>query len=67
MQIVSVPFYDKNMAVVAYRFRYRKENDLFSTSQATGIFDGASRSDALNTLNAVGLDAFTLGKPILYR
>ena len=64
MQIVAVPLFDKDMSVEAYIFRYRKGNDLFSVAQATGIFDGASRSPALEILNQVGLDAFTLGKPI---
>lgn len=64
MQIVSVPLFDANMAVEACLLRYRKGNELFSTTQITNIFDGISHSDVLETLNYVGLDAFTIGKPI---
>jgi len=64
MQIAAVPLFNKNMIVDAYIFRYRKGNDLFSRSQATGIFDGANRSAALEILNQIGLDALTLGKTI---
>ena len=63
-QIVTIPLFDVNMAVQSYLFRYRQGNDLFSTTQATNVFDGASHSVALETLNLVGLDAFTLGKPL---
>lgn len=64
MQIASIPLFDRDMAVESYLFRYRKGNDLFSTAQATGIFDNASRSLALETINLVGLDAFTLGREL---
>lgn len=62
--MVPVPLYDKKMAVDSYLFRYQSGNDLFSTAQATNIFDGASRSPALEMVNAIGLDAFTLGKSL---
>jgi len=64
MQIVSVPLFNKDMAVEAYLFRYQKGNDFFSTTQATNVFDGATQSLPLETLNLVGLDAITLGKQI---
>jgi len=64
MQIVAVPLFNKDMMVEAYMFRYLKENNLFSKAQATNIFDGASHSEALETLDYVGLEAFTLGKPL---
>lgn len=64
MQIVAVPLFSRDMAVEAYIFRYLKENNLFSRAQATKIFDGASKSEALEILSEVGLDAFTLGKPL---
>lgn len=64
MQIVAVPLFDQEKAVSAYIFRYLKSNNLFSTAQATSLFDGASRSEALDVLDLVGLEAFTLGKPL---
>lgn len=64
MQIVAVPLFDQNMSVEAYMFRYLKQNNLFSTAQAISVFDGASHSVALETLSEVGLEAFTLGKPL---
>ena len=64
MQVVAVPLFNNAMSSEAYIFRYRRGNDLFSRSQTTGMFDGANRSASLEMLNKIGLDAFTLGKPI---
>ena len=64
MHMVSVPLFDQNQTTQAYMFRCLKENNLFSVSQATGLFDGASNSEALEMLDKVGLEAFTLGKPL---
>lgn len=64
MQIVAVPLFDQEMAVGAYMFRFLKQNNLFSAAQAISVFDGASQSEALETLDMVGLDTFTLGKPL---
>ncbi|MDR2932008.1 MAG: hypothetical protein LBV27_02770, partial [Oscillospiraceae bacterium] len=64
MQLVAVPLFSRDMAVEAYMFRYLKENNLFSSAQAINIFDGASHSVALETLDLVGLEAFTLGNPL---
>ena len=64
MQIVAIPLFNKDMAEEAYVFRELKENILFSTAQALNLFDGASTSEALRVLDQVGLDAFTMEKPI---
>lgn len=64
MQIVAVPLFNREMVVEAYIFRYMKENNLFSTAQALNVFDGATYLDAFETLNMIGLEAFTLGKPL---
>ncbi len=62
--VIPVPFFDKNMAVQAYYFRYQEGNELMNANQATNEFDGAMLSPLLATLNAVGIDAFTMDKPI---
>ncbi|HHY52702.1 MAG TPA: HDOD domain-containing protein [Clostridiales bacterium] len=62
--VIPVPFFDKHMAVQAYYFRYQEGNELMKASQATSEFDGAMLSPLLATLNVVGIDAFTMGKPI---
>lgn len=64
MQIVAVPLFNRDMMVNAYMFRDLKSNNLFSTAQATNLFDGAAQSPSLEILNLVGLDAFTMGKPL---
>lgn len=61
---MTVPLFNRDMVVEAYLFRYRRGNDLFSSAQATGIFDGASRSELLDLLNGIGAEAFSLGKPV---
>ena len=65
MQMVLVPLYDKHMVVQVYLFCYQTGNNLFSTTQATNVFDGGSRSMALEAINRVGLEALTLNKPIV--
>lgn len=62
--VIPVPFFDKQMAVQAYYFRYQEGNELMKANQATSEFDGAMLSPLLATLNAVGIDAFTMDKPI---
>lgn len=52
------------MAVQAYCFRYLKGNDLMPSNQGANVFDGIMVSPLLETLNIVGVDAFTMGKPI---
>lgn len=64
MQIVAVPLYDRDMAVNAYVFRYQTGNPLFSMTQTTSYYDGAGRSQVLDTLDMLGLEAFTVGKQI---
>ncbi|MCL2068380.1 MAG: HDOD domain-containing protein [Oscillospiraceae bacterium] len=62
--ITPVPLFDKEMSVEAYYFRLQKGNDIIHASRATGILDGAMNSPAFEMLNAIGLEAFTMGKPI---
>ena len=62
--IVPVPLFNSRMAVEAYYFRLRKGNDILESMRATGSLDGAMNSPALEILNLVGLEAFTMGKPI---
>ncbi|MDR2909438.1 MAG: HDOD domain-containing protein [Oscillospiraceae bacterium] len=62
--VVPVPFFDKNMMVQAYYLRCQEGNGLFEANQAEREFDGAMLSPLLATLNAVGVDAYTMGKPI---
>ena len=64
MQIVAIPLFNKEMGAEAYIFRDFKNNLLFSQAQAIGQFDGASKVESLRVLDEVGLDSFTLGKPI---
>lgn len=64
MHMVAVPLFDQNLLAQAYMVRCLKGNILFSAAQATGIFDGASNSQALEMLSEVGIEAFTLGKPL---
>lgn len=64
LQVVPVPLFNRDMAVEAYLFRYQRGNNLFSINQLTSAFDGGSNSPLLEVLNLVGVDAFTLGKPI---
>ncbi|MCL2837415.1 MAG: HDOD domain-containing protein [Defluviitaleaceae bacterium] len=62
--VVPVPFFDENMAVKAYFFQYQEGNGLLRFNQAERAFDGIMLSPLMATLNAVGIDAFTLGLPI---
>jgi len=62
--IVPVPLFNKNIGVEAYYFRHQKGNDIIAASNTTSTFDGAMNSPVLETLNAVGIEAFTMGKPI---
>jgi EAL and modified HD-GYP domain-containing signal transduction protein len=62
--IVPVPLFNTGIAVEAYYFRLQKGNDIIQSSRTTGVLDGAMNSPALETLNLVGLEAFTMGKPV---
>ncbi|MDR2933085.1 MAG: HDOD domain-containing protein [Oscillospiraceae bacterium] len=62
--IIPVPLFDKDMAVEAYFFRYQRGNDYNSALQTTAVFDGATLSPPLETLNLVGIDAFTVDQPV---
>lgn len=62
--IVPVPLFNKDMAVDAYYFRHQKGNDILEATKGTTLLDGAMNSPPLEMLNTVGLEAFTMGKPI---
>ncbi len=64
MQLVAVPLYNRNMGEEAYIFRDLKSNNLYSTFQALNRFDGGAQCESLEMLEKVGLDAYTLGRPI---
>jgi EAL and modified HD-GYP domain-containing signal transduction protein len=64
--IVPIPLFNADMVVDAYYFRYQKGNDYITTAlQSTALFDGATLSPPLETLNTVGIDAFSIGQPIV--
>lgn len=62
--IVPVPLFNKDMAVEAYYFRFQKGNDILEPSQGPGLLDGAMLSPPLQMLNMIGIETFTMGKPI---
>lgn len=63
--IVPVPLFNKDMAVKAYYFRHQKGNDILDVVRGVGSdLDGAMFSPPLEMLNMVGIEAFTMGKPI---
>ncbi|MCL2580791.1 MAG: HDOD domain-containing protein [Oscillospiraceae bacterium] len=62
--IIPVPFFDKDMAVCGYFFQFQEGNSLLHANQTEREFDGVALSPLLATLNAVGIDAFTMGLPI---
>lgn len=62
--IVPVPLFNVNVAVEAYYFRIQKGNNIIEQSKPTSVLDGAMHSPALEALKSVGLEAFTMGKPI---
>ena len=63
--MVPVPLFDRHIAVDSYYFRYQKGNDLLEANRSpSNEVDGAVDSPLLETLNLVGLEAFTMGKPI---
>lgn len=64
MQIVAVPLFNQSMVEEAYIFRELKENLLISTLHTYNLFDGATYCESLSILARVGLETFTLGKPI---
>ncbi|MDL2233820.1 HDOD domain-containing protein [Ruminococcaceae bacterium OttesenSCG-928-L11] len=66
MLIVPIPLFNKDMAVEVYYFRYQKGNDYITTAlQSTAVFDGATMPPPLETLNTVGVEAFTIDQPVI--
>jgi EAL and modified HD-GYP domain-containing signal transduction protein len=64
--IVPIPLFTADMVVDAYYIRYQKGNDYITTAlQSTAMFDGATLSPPLETLNSVGIEAFTIDQPII--
>ena len=62
--IVAVPFFNADIAVVAYELRYQSCEKLFGMSQSFGSIDDMLNSPGLDLLDMVGLEPFTGGKPI---
>jgi EAL and modified HD-GYP domain-containing signal transduction protein len=62
--IVSLPLFTSEMVVDSYRLVFRSSTKLFGTAQGHMELDGAMYSPGLDTLNRVGIDPFTGGKPI---
>lgn len=62
--LVPVPLFNKDMTVAAYYFRYQKGNGLTTDGKAAGLLDGAMNSPLLETLRAVGSEAFSMDKPL---
>jgi EAL and modified HD-GYP domain-containing signal transduction protein len=64
--IVPVPLFDQDITVEAYYFRHQKGNDILDVARrgVGGELDGAMISPPLEMLNTIGIEAFTMGKPI---
>ncbi|MCL2034805.1 MAG: HDOD domain-containing protein [Oscillospiraceae bacterium] len=62
--IVPVPIFDKDQKVEAYMFRYQDGNEILDTNRGPARLDGVMTSAPLDMLNTVGIDTFTMGKPI---
>jgi len=62
--IVSLPLFTSEMVVDSYRLVFRSSTKLFGTAQGHMELDGAMYSPGLDTLNSVGIEPFTGGKPI---
>lgn len=62
--IVPVPIFNSDLVVESYYFRYQKGNDYLGSHPATSYYDGASISPALETLNMIGVEAFTISRLI---
>lgn len=62
--MVPTPLFNKEMAVGAYYFRYRKGNDLMLEAKAASFLDGAMNSPLLETLRLVGIEPLAMDKPI---
>lgn len=61
---VPVPLFDREMAVVAYYFRYQKGNGLMVEAKPASMFDGAMNSPLLEAFRLVGVEPFAMDKPI---
>ncbi len=62
--VVGLPLFTNDMAVEAYRLEYRSSTKLFGTALGYTALDGAMNSPGIETLNNVGIEPFTGGKPI---
>ena len=62
--IVAVPFFNSEVAVVAYELRYQCCEKLFGMSQSYDAIDVMLNSPGLDLLDMVGLEPFTGGRPI---
>jgi EAL and modified HD-GYP domain-containing signal transduction protein len=63
--IVPVPLFNQDVAVEAYYVRHQKGNDILDVVRGVGgELDGAMYSPPLEMLNKIGVEAFSMGKPI---
>ena len=62
---IPVPIFDEDMAVMAYYFRYQHgDNPIIFDQKLTHQFDGKIASQLFDLLDEIGIEPFTLGRPI---
>ena len=61
---VPVPLFNKDMAVEAHLLNYQKEIDSLDSNTPMDELDGSNSSLALEALNSVGIEAFTIDRPV---
>jgi len=64
IMIVPLPLFDRNMTVEAYLLNYQKGNDFLTVKDSESDSDDCDSSPALDTLDSVGIDAFTIDQPV---
>ena len=62
--ITAVPLFDAEMSVQAYRLKSRDGERLLGLKDDHTALSGATDSPAIETVNEVGIEAFTGGKPL---
>lgn len=62
--VVPVPVFDKDMAVDSYHLMFESGESLIIASQGSTRADGAVSPKLLSLLNQIGIEAFTMGKPL---
>lgn len=62
--VVPVPVFDSNLKVHSYKFMTKNADDLIIGGQSHRRLDGAVNPKLLETITSIGLDTFTMGKPL---